>query len=73
MGEAEKARVIELFGNAAGELRQAAAHLDVAAKHFQGGDIPRGCAHAFAAQGHESRGAAALDEATRIHADHSNV
>ncbi|MDJ0790139.1 MAG: hypothetical protein QNK05_25375 [Myxococcota bacterium] len=73
MGEADKARVTELFTTAAEEFRRAAAHLDVAAKHFERNDIPRGCAHAFAAQGHQSRGSAALHEATRIHADHSNV
>jgi hypothetical protein len=64
---------MELFANAAAELRAAADHLDVAVRHFQAGDIPRACAHAFAAQGHQSQGASALDEATRVHARNSRV
>ena len=69
----DKTRVVELFTSAAGELREAATHLDVAVRHFQAGDIPRSCAHAFAARGHESQAASALDEATRIHARNSRV
>ena len=34
------------------ELDRAAAHLRIAAQHFLSREIPRGCAHAFAAYGH---------------------
>lgn len=73
MAESDRVEVARLFTSAAAEFREAAAHLDTAARHFQAGDVPRGCAHAFAAQGHQSRGESAIDAATRIHADHANV
>jgi HEPN domain-containing protein len=38
--------------SAADELERAVAHLRVAARHFREGEIPRACAHAFAAEGH---------------------
>lgn len=34
------------------ELRVAAAHGEDCARHFRDGDVPRGCAHAFALEGH---------------------
>ena len=34
------------------ELEAAAAHCHTAAEHFLDKKIPRGCAHAFAVQGH---------------------
>jgi hypothetical protein len=40
------------FERAARELELAVHHLRVAAQRFRDKDVPRGCAHAFAAQGH---------------------
>jgi hypothetical protein len=37
---------------AAAELEGAVAHLRVAAAHFRDGEVPRACAHTFAAEGH---------------------
>ena len=73
MADSDREKVADLLAHAADELRRAAAHLDSAADHFRNGDVPRGCAHAFAGQGHQSRAASGVDEATRLHADHSNV
>jgi hypothetical protein len=38
--------------SAADELDLAVAHLRIAAGHFREGEIPRACAHTFAAEGH---------------------
>jgi hypothetical protein len=42
----------ELYEEAARELEVAAAHLRRTAEHFRNREIPRACAHVFAAQGH---------------------
>ena len=39
------------FKAAAEKLERAAAHCRIAAKHYLDRDVPRGCAHAFAALG----------------------
>jgi hypothetical protein len=36
----------------AAELEKAAAHAKIAADHFRNAEIPRGCAHTFATEGH---------------------
>jgi hypothetical protein len=40
------------YDDSAQELERAAAHLRIAAAHFRGHEVARGCAHAFAAYGH---------------------
>ncbi len=40
------------FEEAARELDAASGHLLATARHFREGEIPRGCAHAYAAEGH---------------------
>ena len=40
------------YEDSARELDRAAAHLRIAAEHFRTSEVPRGCAHAFAAYGH---------------------
>ena len=34
------------------ELEKAASHAKIAANHFKLGEVPRGCAHSFAVEGH---------------------
>ena len=46
------AATAERYEESALELDRAAAHLRIAAQHFRGRDVPRGCAHVFAAYGH---------------------
>lgn len=60
-----------LLDGAAEELRQAEAHVRVAADHFRNREIPRACAHEWAARGHLLKALAALDDQAREHADRS--
>lgn len=34
------------------ELEKAVAHAKIAANHFKAGEVPRGCAHSLATEGH---------------------
>jgi hypothetical protein len=36
----------------AAELEKAAGHAKIAAGHFRNAEVPRGCAHTFATEGH---------------------
>jgi hypothetical protein len=60
-----------LLERASEELRQADAHLRVAADHFRNREIPRACAHQWAARGHLLKALAAMDEQAREHAERS--
>jgi hypothetical protein len=60
-----------LLDGAAEELRQAEAHLRVAADHFRNREIPRACAHQWAARGHLLEALAAMDDQAREHAERS--
>ncbi len=51
MNEALEAQAKKLL-QIAEELEKAAAHVKIAANHFKSGEVPRGCAHSFSAQGH---------------------
>jgi len=52
MGEDLLVATAARYEDSARELDRAAAHLRIAAEHFRGHDVARGCAHAFAAYGH---------------------
>ena len=56
-----------LYDEAVAELERALGHCRVAASHFRDGEIPRGTAHAWAAQGHILKARARLDEQAREH------
>lgn len=56
------------FEKAAKELELAAKHCLVAADHYRNGEVPRGCAHAFAAIGHNSSASKILMERAQFHA-----
>lgn len=67
-GATAREAVAEDFDRAADELAAAADHLRTAARHFRAGEVPRGCAHAFAAQGNVSTASARIDAAAVRHA-----
>ena len=56
------------FERAAEELEVAARHCRIAAGHFEAQEVPRGCAHGFAALGNMAEAEEALTAATRLHA-----
>ncbi len=62
----------QLYDEAAEELELAAQHCRTAARHFRDKVVPRGAAHAWAAQGHVREAQARLDEHSREHARRSN-
>ena len=66
-------RVVELYERSAGELERAAVHPRAAARLFGDREVPRGSAHALAAEGHAAAAGDALEEAARLHAAASNI
>jgi hypothetical protein len=60
-----------IFEEIAAELERAAEHALRAAEHYRNGDVPRGSAHAWAAQGHARNAQQKLDEQAREHAGRS--
>ncbi len=56
------------YEQSADELEAAVQHLRIAAQHFRDRNVPRGCAHAFAAYGHIRTGQTQLDENAVLHA-----
>ena len=58
----------KLYDEAAEQLDLAAQHCRTAAQHFRDTLVPRGAAHAWAAQGHVREAQARLDEQSREHA-----
>jgi hypothetical protein len=60
--------ISERYEMLAEELDTAAEHARVAARHFREREVPRGCAHAFAAQGHLSAAQNLMDELALLHA-----
>lgn len=63
----------ERFERSAEELETAARHLRVAGKHMRETEIPRACAHAFAAQGHLVTAERLLGENAVLHASKSTA
>jgi hypothetical protein len=49
------------------ELEQAIAHAKIAAVHFRSGEVPRGCAHALAVDGHIQSANEALSQIAQRH------
>lgn len=50
------------------ELETQIRHLQHAAQHYRAADVPRACAHLWAARGHHLNAAGLLDEAAHLHA-----
>ena len=61
------------YEESAAELERAAAHLRIAARHFRGREVPRGCAHAFAAYGHLRVVQRQIDEHAEMHRTKAQV
>ena len=61
----------ELYDEASEELERAAAHCRTAATHFRNREVPRGAAHAWAAQGHVLEVQERLHAQAREHARYS--
>ena len=53
------------------EFDRAAAHARTAAKHFEERNVPRGCAHIVAAEGHLVNARKSLDDVAKVHAAHA--
>ena len=68
-----RAEVIRGYEASADQLEMAARHLRVAAKHYQDGEVPRGCAHGFAALGHLVNGQKLLEANAVLHASQSSI
>lgn len=56
------------YEEAAAELETATKHLRVTARHFRNQEVPRGCAHAWAATGHLKNVQGQLDTLATLHA-----
>jgi len=65
--------VAAAFRLAAEKLERAAAHCRIAALHYTERNVPRGCAHAFAALGDMGQASAAMDRNAVIHAGKANI
>ncbi len=63
----------EQYEQAAAELEHAAQHLRTTARHFRDGEVPRGCAHAWAATGHIQSAETLLNALAVLHASRSQV
>ena len=71
MTEEALAAAAEEFEQAARDLDLAVQHLRTAARHFRERNVPRGCAHAFAAQGHVNVAQGHIDHRAIVHAEKS--
>jgi len=65
--------VAERFMSAAAQLERAAAHCRIAAQHYTARNVPRGCAHAFAALGDMEIAREAIAENSRVHAGKAQI
>jgi hypothetical protein len=65
--------VAAAFRLAAEKLERAAAHCRIAAQHYTERNVPRGCAHAFAALGDMSQASAAIDASAVLHAGKARI
>lgn len=65
--------VAQQYEQIAAELEAAAKHLRITAQHFREREVPRGCAHTFAAQGHLHQAQTQLATLAVLHASHSQL
>ena len=71
MSSARLEEVAARYDALAAELESARDHARTAASHFRAGEVPRGCAHAFALEGHLHKVRAELDALAMLHAERS--
>jgi hypothetical protein len=62
-----------LYEQAAKELDVAAQHLRITAEHFRNKEVPRACAHVWAARGHLLSAQKIMDEHAILHASKASV
>lgn len=65
--------VARRYEEAAGELEAAVRHLRTTARHFRDAEVPRGCAHSWAAWGHVCAAERLLKELAELHASRSRA
>lgn len=65
--------VAAAFRVAAEQLERAAAHCRIAALHYSERDVPRGCAHAFAALGDLAQARSTIDGNAVVHAGKARI
>ena len=65
--------VATAFRLAAEHLERAAAHCRIAALHYTERNVPRGCAHAFAALGDLTQARSTLDGNAIVHAAKASI
>jgi hypothetical protein len=63
--------VAQQYERTAAECEAAALHLRTTASHFRGGDVPRACAHSWAALGHLVGAERLLKKLAELHAARS--
>lgn len=69
----QREQAAEHYEEAAAELERAVQHLRTTARHFREGEVPRGCAHAWAATGHIKTAETLLNALAVLHAAKSQV
>ncbi len=65
--------VARQYDEAAAELESAVRHLRTTARHFRDADVPRGCAHSWAAWGHVCAAERLMRGLAELHASRSNA
>lgn len=65
--------VARQYDEAAAELESAVRHLRVTARHFRESEVPRGCAHSWAAWGHVCAAERLLKALAELHASRSHA
>jgi uncharacterized protein YbaP (TraB family) len=66
-------RAAQDYEQAAAELERAAQHFWLTAQHFRDADVPRACAHTFAAIGHLSTVERQIKALAELHATKAQV
>ncbi len=59
----------DIFSQITEELKSCIKHSEASQEHFSEGEVPRGCAHAFALDGHLAKISFLLEQAKKKHAE----
>lgn len=65
--------VAAAFNEVAEKLDRAAAHCRIAALHYENREVPRGCAHAFAALGDLKQAQSSIDANAVFHSGKASI
>jgi hypothetical protein len=69
----QRDQIAKMFDEIVVQLEAAGRHARTAGDHFRGSEIPRGCAHALALEGHLVTARRLLDEIATMHAQHATT